>query len=156
MYSHVEPLSVVFALIQQKRGYIVDFLLAVALSILIVYLSVRVPVLIAFVLSLHSLKIHVEAFLLGCSVTEMKKHLCVEAGLEARLPLGMVIVEIRIEVGNLFVCEIAGAHAVLEHNSLGGIMIHCLVVLLLTSVSKTRDSHSLLLGVRYAVELVAF
>ena len=137
MYSHVEPLSVVFALVQQKRCDVVHFFLAVACGILVVDLAVGVPVFIALVLSLHTFEVHVEAFLLCSSVAEMQHHLGVEAGLEALLPVGMVIIEVCIEVGNLFVSEIAGAHAVLEHDSLGSVLVHCLVVLLLTSVAKT-------------------
>ena len=66
-----------------------------------------VPVLETLVLLLHACKVHVKAFLLGGLVSKMEEHLGVVACLEASLPLGVVVVEVCIEIRHLFGSEVA-------------------------------------------------
>lgn len=58
----------------------------------------------------------------------MQVHFGVEALLQTLLLLGHVEIEVTIEMGHVFVGQVAGGHAVPEHNSFGAVVIHQLVV----------------------------
>ena len=73
--------------------------------------------------------------------SEMQVHLSVETSLEALLIVFLVVVEITIEVWHLLICKVAGSHAVLKNDSLGGVVIHVLFVAVFSDSSNSADSH---------------
>ena len=146
----INPLSCVavarslLGLLNEHGRHILHGLVIIALLEQLLLLVLGVPVLHGLEFSLLLGEVEVEGLLGGGALTEMKVHLGVEAGLQALLFAELIVVKVRVEVGDGFLSNIARLHAVAEDDTSGAIEVHLLVDHVLRVVAHGADSHGVL------------
>ena len=139
-----------------KRGRdVLHGLTVVTLLEQLLRLVLGVPVLHGLEFDLLLGEIEVEALPSRRRLTEMQVHLGVEAGLQALLFSELIVVEVRVEVGEGLGSNVARVHAVVEDDALGAIEVHLLVDHVLRVVAHGADSHGILSRASVAVDSVA-
>ena len=101
--------------------------------------SARVPLLVALVLLLELVHVELEAVGGGRHGAEVSLHAEVEARLETVARLGLVVVEVLVEVRHDRVVQLALVHAVRENNATGCFHVQTSVVVFARHGEGHRD-----------------
>ena len=119
-------------------------ILIISLRVWLVDSFVWVPVLHLLILCLHSVEVHEDTLFLSLLYTAPVKDLpSVETGWEAGTLIGLVVVEVGIEVLDFtftFFGDLAVLHAVGEDDTLGSLFVHLALSLFIGSDSNGRNS----------------